>query len=80
MLAAPKPFVPSTQPSKTVVKAAQNAAGSQHAQINLIRLIKSLEKLDPSLEITSVNTRRKDWEVSTGSTTGTEWSDADKSW
>lgn len=65
MLASPRPFVPTAQPSNTVIKAAQTAAGSQHAQINLIRLIKSLEKLDPSIEPSLVNTRRKDWEVST---------------
>ena len=63
MLAPPRPFVPSAQPSKTVIKAAQNAATSQHAQINLIRMVKSLEKSD-SAEDGSNATRRRDWEVS----------------
>jgi hypothetical protein len=64
MLAPPRPFVPSSQPSTTVVKAAQNAATSQHAQVNLIRMVKSLEKSDPA-EDGSNATRRRDWEVST---------------
>ena len=64
MLAQPRPFVPSSQPSTTVVKAAQNAASSQHAQVNLIRMVKSLEKSDPD-EYVNNATRRRDWEVST---------------
>lgn len=64
MIAQPRPFVPSAQPSSTVKKAAQNAAASQHAQINLIRMVKSLDKLDPSLDEGSNVTRRRDWEVS----------------
>jgi len=63
MIAQPRLFVPSAQPSTTVIKAAQNAAASQHAQINLIRMIKSLDKTDISEEATNA-TRRRDWEVS----------------
>jgi hypothetical protein len=64
MIAQPRPFVPSAQPSSTVKKAAQNAASSQHAQINLIRMVKSLDKLDPTMDEGSNMIRRRDWEVS----------------
>lgn len=49
------------------MKAAQNAASSQHAQVNLIRLVKSLDKLDPSTDDGTTYQRRKDWEVSPSS-------------
>lgn len=63
MLAQPRPFVPSAQPSTTVIKAAQDAAASQHAQINLIRMVRSLDKSDPAEEGSNA-ARRRDWEVS----------------
>lgn len=63
MIATPQAFTPSLQPSRTVTRAAQNAAASQHAQINLIRLVKSLDKADPMSDEGTAITRRKDWEV-----------------
>jgi hypothetical protein len=79
MLAPPqaRPFVPSPRPSDIVVKAAENAAGSQHAQINLIRMVKSLDKLDPLEEATNL-TRKRDWEVSTSIVLIVMYADVDR--
>jgi len=59
-----------TRPSRQVVKAAQTAVSSQHALVNLIRLVKSLEGMDPELseEVRAANGMtsiflRRDWEV-----------------
>jgi hypothetical protein len=63
----------SPQPSATVKRAAETAASSQHAYINLVRLVGSLDRSDVTSpdeqdDVTRAASFRKEWEVS-----GLDW-------